>query len=274
MNISEDEIDLTALFNVLKIYKLYIFLITTIVAIGGIFFIFSKPPVYEAKVIVKIGEYKLPNSNFTMIENPNIVVSNIKTLFLKTSESIIKSVRITRNTVNSIEIVAHAEKSEIAVKEIEKVSDFVILEHSKILANIKSTVKKIDDEPSSNYKLLMIKKKIKLYENQIEIYTHRIKQYSANNKNVLPIFILNDSLFKFNIELLNSQIEKFNIEISNKRTFESFDTRLVRDITFSQQSIDRNIKTSIILITLIAFIMSIFIVFFINHINVLKARQK
>ena len=60
---AEDEIDLRELFRTLIKNKVKIIAITAIITIGAIIYAYTIPKVYEAKVILKIGEYKLANAN-------------------------------------------------------------------------------------------------------------------------------------------------------------------------------------------------------------------
>ena len=62
-HIEEDEIDLRELFKTLSNNKRKIFFITTIITMLAIVYVFVVPKVFEAKAVVKIGEYKLNNNN-------------------------------------------------------------------------------------------------------------------------------------------------------------------------------------------------------------------
>ena len=67
--LEEDEIDLKELFKTIWAKKIFIVIFTLVVTILAGFYAYSKTPIYEAKALVEIGEYKINNTTKNSVLN-------------------------------------------------------------------------------------------------------------------------------------------------------------------------------------------------------------
>ena len=72
--LKEDEIDLRELFIKIWAKKIFIVSFTFIVTILAAAYTLTKTPIYEGKVLIEIGNYKLDNSNNSNNNNKVIIV--------------------------------------------------------------------------------------------------------------------------------------------------------------------------------------------------------
>ncbi|QOY55408.1 hypothetical protein HUE87_04000 [Candidatus Sulfurimonas marisnigri] len=72
-HIEEDEIDLRELWKIIVNRKIVIFIVTTLVTLGAIVYVYMKNPipVYSGNVMLEIGEVKSNTTNLTYLDNPN-----------------------------------------------------------------------------------------------------------------------------------------------------------------------------------------------------------
>ena len=59
----EDEIDLRELFRTIMDSKKLIILITSVITILAVIYAYTATPLYEAKALIEIGNYKVNNNN-------------------------------------------------------------------------------------------------------------------------------------------------------------------------------------------------------------------
>ena len=67
--LEEDEIDLKELFKTIWAKKIFIVIFTLVVTILAGFYAYIKTPIYEAKGLVEIGEYKINNTTKNSVDD-------------------------------------------------------------------------------------------------------------------------------------------------------------------------------------------------------------
>ena len=141
--IQEDEIDLRELFLTLWKNKVFIAVITAIITILAGIYAYTKTPIYEAKALIEIGEYKLNNTSKASIDNANTLEKKLTTLFIDMEEntkeriSKVTTIKGVKGLNSFLEVRTEGISNDEAIKEIKKVLDFVKNEHSKILDDVK-----------------------------------------------------------------------------------------------------------------------------------------
>jgi LPS O-antigen subunit length determinant protein (WzzB/FepE family) len=309
--IQEDEIDLRELFKTLWDKKWFIILFTAIITIIAIIYSLSKTPTYEAKALVEIGKYK-DNNTSVDIDNTAELVKKLNVLFIdmykndKNREFKITSISIPKNQTTLLEIKAEAISNELAIKEINKVVSFVQSEHQNILNDVKNSreleIKNLDAkiENIKNKDTAFLQEKIDLQEKNIKEYN---EQLNSINKNLKDIENLNPSLaalklmekrdlsnfvMDLNLQLvdlknkkdelgtnmINSLLEKKNTLTTMLLPHNYKNTEIVGKIIINDYPVKPKKKLIVIFAFVTGFILSIFLVFFMNFIKSFKEEKE
>jgi uncharacterized protein involved in exopolysaccharide biosynthesis len=226
--IQEDEIDLKELFKTIWAKKIFIVIFTLVVTILAGFYAYSKTPIYEAKALLEIGEYKKnPVDDAVALEKKlsTLFVDMEKNLKDKTSE--ISNIAIVKGLKNFLEIKSESTSNEEAKNEILKVLTFVQNEHEKILDDVKKQkemeLRNIDLQISDikSKSVDLIDKKI---ENNIKNLKSLEEQLKQIDENLKKIDSLNPSLAALKL------MEKRDITNSiNTITIQNFELESKKD---------------------------------------------
>ena len=136
--IQEDEIDLRELFKIIWDKKIFIIIFTLAITVLATVYTYSKTPIYEAKALLEIGEYKKnPVDDAVALEKKlsTIFIDMEKNLKDKTSQ--ISNISVVKGLKNFLEIKSESTSNEEAKNEILKVLTFVQNQHEKILDDVK-----------------------------------------------------------------------------------------------------------------------------------------
>ena len=226
--IQEDEIDLKELFKTIWAKKIFIVIFTLVVTILAGFYAYSKTPIYEAKALLEIGEYKKnPVDDAVALEKKlsTIFIDMEKNLKDKTSE--ISNISVVKGLKNFLEIKSESTSNEEAKNEILKVLTFVQNEHEKILDDVKKQkemeLRNIDLQISDikSKSVDLINKKI---ENNIKNLKSLEEQLKQVDENLKKIDSLNPSLAALKL------MEKRDITNSiNTITIQNFELESKKD---------------------------------------------
>ena len=226
--LEEDEIDLKELFKTIWAKKIFIVIFTLVVTILAGFYAYSKTPIYEAKALLEIGEYKKnPVDDAVALEKKlsTIFIDMEKNLKDKTSE--ISNISVVKGLKNFLEIKSESTSNEEAKNEILKVLTFVQNEHEKILDDVKKQkemeLRNIDLQISDikSKSVALIDKKI---ENNIKNLKNLEEQLKQVDENLKKIDTLNPSLAALKL------MEKRDITNSiNTITIQNFELESKKD---------------------------------------------
>ena len=226
--IQEDEIDLKELFKTIWAKKIFIVIFTLVVTILAGFYAYSKTPIYEAKALLEIGEYKKnPVDDAVALEKKlsTIFIDMEKNLKDKTSQ--ISNISVVKGLKNFLEIKSESTSNEEAKNEILKVLTFVQNEHEKILDDVKKQkemeLRNIDLQISDikSKSVALIDKKI---ENNIKNLKSLEEQLKQVDENLKKIDTLNPSLAALKL------MEKRDITNSiNTITIQNFELESKKD---------------------------------------------
>ncbi|MFT7004967.1 MAG: LPS O-antigen subunit length determinant protein (WzzB/FepE family) [Sulfurimonas sp.] len=310
----EDEIDLRELFRTLMRNKIKIVVMTSIITIGAIIYAYSAPKVYESKVILKIGEYKLKsNSNSKVVVADSLELSKeLEILFIdilkneKDRKSKIKSIGLVKKQKSFLEISALGSSNEFAVGELEKVVSFVQTKHKKILDEVKENREAEVKQITANLHLLSTKT-LKSLIGKIQRYKKDIQRYEVNleetQKNLKKIKVISPTLAAIqinerryiveNLKSLKDSLEGFEKEKDNielfkiqalkekliklevlMRPYNYKNTEVVGNIMTNDYAIKPKKKLIVIVAFVTGLILSIFIVFFMEFIKGFKEEEK
>ena len=201
--LEEDEIDLKELFKTIWAKKIFIVIFTLVVTILAGFYAYSKTPIYEAKALLEIGEYKINNTTKNSVDDASTLEKKLSTLFvdmeknLKDKTSEISNISVVKGLKNFLEIKSESTSNEEAKNEILKVLTFVQNEHEKILDDVKKQkemeLRNIDLQISDikSKSVALIDKKI---ENNIKNLKSLEEQLKQIDENLKKIDTLNPSL--------------------------------------------------------------------------------
>ena len=226
--LEEDEIDLKELFKTIWAKKIFIVIFTLVVTILAGFYAYIKTPIYEAKALLEIGEYKKnPVDDAVALEKKlsTIFIDMEKNLKDKTSE--ISNISVVKGLKNFLEIKSESTSNEEAKNEILKVLTFVQNEHEKILDDVKKQkemeLRNIDLQISDikSKSVALIDKKI---ENNIKNLKSLEEQLKQIDENLKKIDTLNPSLAALKL------MEKKDITNSiNTITIQNFELESKKD---------------------------------------------
>lgn len=304
--IQEDEIDLRELFKTILKNKKTIAAITLFITLSALVYVLIAPKVYEAKAVLKIGEYKLTNTNNQItIADSSELSKELEILFIdilknqKDRESKIESIVVPKNQKNFLEIIANGSSNEAVQTEVQKVIGYIQSNHKKILDDIKNlheakakqiegriTLLKDKTLPTLQEKIDRYKKDLTLYElNFLDIQSN-LKKIKDSNPTLAALQIneqryLADIIVKLKDSLEVFENEKNNIEVIElEKLDEELKTLHVlmepynyknTEIVGSIMTNDYPIKPKKSLIVTVAFvtgfILSIFLVFFLEFIR-------
>lgn len=179
-----DDIDIKKLFNLIWMRRKIVFFVTFSITLVTIAYAFSITPLYEAKAIIKIGEYKTNSTEYNgfyemvSLDNGNQLSKELEILFMDLEknkhdkESRIILITLLKNQKNLIEIKSLATSNILAVKKIKEVVHYVQKKHQKVLDEIKV---------QNTFKIDSIKRTIaRLEENEVPLLNKQIKEYKQN----------------------------------------------------------------------------------------------
>ena len=241
--IQEDEIDLRELFKIIWDKKFFIILFTLAITVLATVYAYSKTPIYEAKALLEIGEYKKnPVDDAVALEKKlsTIFIDMEKNLKDKTSQ--ISNISVVKGLKNFLEIKSESTSNEEAKNEILKVLTFVQNEHEKILDDVKKQkemeLRNIDLQISDikSKSVDLIDKKI---ENNIKNLKSLEEQLKQIDENLKKIDTLNPSLAALKL------MEKRDITNSiNTITIQNFELESKKDelLTTTLYKLEENKK--------------------------------
>jgi LPS O-antigen subunit length determinant protein (WzzB/FepE family) len=309
--IEEDEIDLKELIKTLWDKKLFIIIFTSVITVIAIIYSLSKTPIYETKALVEIGKYKNGNSSID-IDNASQLVEKLNVLFIdmyrndKNREFKITSISIPKKQKTFLEIKSEAISNELAIKGINSVVSYIQKEHQNILDDVKKSreleIKNLDAkiENIKNRDTAFLQEKIDLQEKNIKEYN---EQLNSINKNLRDIENLNPSLaalklmekrdlsnfvLNLNLQLIDMKNKKDELQtmvindlLEKRNSLESMllphnykNTEIVGKIITNDYPVKPKKKLIVVVAFVTGFILSIFLVFFINFIKSFKEENQ
>ncbi len=241
-NIAEDEIDLKELFRTIWDKKNFIIIFTIIITILSIVFVFFKTPIYQAKALIEIGNYKLDdtksnsNNDNVLIDDANQLAKKINILYIDMKKNIkdkeveIVSVLVPKKQTTFVEIISNAISNELAVKEIESILEYIQNEHQEILNDVKkrrelqiaNLDRKIDNIKNNELKLLdekivTIEKTMDNYKKQLELVDINLKKIENSNSALAALKLMEKrDVSNF---ILTSNIQLMDLKNKRDRLF-------------------------------------------------------
>lgn len=236
----EDEINFRELVVTLKKNKNMIFIMTTVVTLLSIIYVFLKTPIYEVNTLVEIGNYKIDNTNNTnndkvLLDNASQLSKELNVVFVEMNKNKkglkakITLIRVPKKSKSFIEIKAEGYSNILAIAEIKKVVQYIRNKHQKILDDvserrkfeIENIKRKINNIKIKETKLL--DEKINLQEKSLQNYTiqlqstdKNLKQIEKSNPTLAALLLmekrnLSDFILQLNVQLLDLKDKKDNL---------------------------------------------------------------
>ena len=312
--IEEDEIDLKELWKTLMKRKKFIFIFTTIVTIGAIIWSVTRTPIYEARALIEMGNYKLDNNknDKATLDNNSQLSKKLNILFIdmqkneKNKVSKISSIKIPKGSKEFIEIKSLSISNELAKKEIKKIVSYVQSEHKKALDDVKQRreieIKNIDAKIESviNKAIPLLTGKIKLQEDtlanlnkQIKLISGNLKKIQSSNPSLAALKLMEKrDLTSFTIELntqlmdmrdkkdtlstttINNLKEDRLLVASLMLPHNYKNTQVIGEIITNDDPVKPKKGLIVVVAFVTGFILSIFLVFFLEFISKNKEEDK
>lgn len=302
--IYDDEIDLQELLLTLWNKRAFIAIITSAVTLLALAYAFIKTPIYEARALIELGEYKLDSQTIIPIDDANALEKKLTTLFIdmqkntQDKRSQITSITIPKGLKNFIEVKSEATSNNEAKDEIAAIIAHIQAKHSNILDDIKKqkelqlknidsaisdiktkSIPLIDEKIQNNTKILQD------LEQQRLSLDEKLKKIDTSNQSLVVLRVLEkrdiatsiNNLVEQNFELENKKNNLYtslhNLEETRQSTellllpYNYKNTQLVGEITTNNSPIKPK-KSLIVAVAFVSgFILSIFLVFFIQFIK-------
>lgn len=309
--IQEDEIDLREIFKSIFERKYFILIFTLMITILAIIYVSIKTPIYEAKAVIEIGSYKTESDEVRVVDNLNEFSKKLSTIFIDLrkndieKESEITNISISKGMKNYIEISSQAISNDLALKEIEAVLSFTKDEHGKFLNDIKEKnkiqISNIDNSVKNlQEQIVNIDRKIELYEKNVINLEEQMKFVLESLKNINsldPSIAALKSMEKRDIsnDIISNKSQLFDLMIKKESISNLEINKLIeRKKILESLTLDYNIKNSdivgkiqindypvkpkktlVVVVSFVTgFILSIFIIFFMQFIQGLKKEEK
>jgi len=238
----EDEIDLRELFLTLKRNKKTIFLVTLLITFLAAIYVFIKTPVYEAKAMLEIGNYKSFNTNkdgYTIneiqLDDVNQLSKKLNVLYVDMHKndvnvkSKITAISVPKKSKVFLEIKADGVSNKLATEKILDVVHYIQKSHQQILDDVKKRrefeIKNIDRKIANiqNTETKLLDEKIELQEKNLKEYSLEIEELDKNfqkikksNPTLAALSLmkrrdLSDFILKLNLQLLELKDKKDNL---------------------------------------------------------------
>lgn len=308
--IQEDEIDLREIFKSIFERKYFISIFTLIITILAIIYVSIKTPIYEAKAVIEIGSYKTESDEVRVVDNLNEFSKKLSTIFIDLrkddieKESEITNISISKGMKNYIEISSQAISNDLALKEIEAVLSFTKDEHGKFLNDIKEKnkiqISNIDNSVKNlQEQIVNIDRKIELYEKnvinleeQMKFVLESLKNINSLDPSIAALKLMekrdiSNDIISNKSQLFDLMIKKESISnleinklIERKKILESLtldynikNSDIVGKIQINDYPVKPK-KTLVVVVSFVTgFILSIFIIFFMQFIQGLKKEE-
>ena len=236
--LQEDEIDLRELFKTIWARRFFVITFTLVVTVLAAIYAYTKTPIYEAKALIEIGEYKQNNPisgtgiTKTSLDDAAILEKKLSTLFVDMKKNVedrtseITSITVAKGLKNFLEIKSEAISNDEAKNEILKILTFVQAEHEKILDDAKKQreleLRNIDLQISDikSKSVALIDKKLEIGSKTLE---NLKEQLNLVDENLKRIDTLNPSLAalklmeKKDITTAISELTVKNFELEEKK---------------------------------------------------------
>lgn len=308
--IQEDEIDLREIFKSIFERKYFILIFTLIITILAIIYVNIKTPIYEAKAVIEIGSYKTESDEVRVVDNLNEFSKKLSTIFIDLrkddieKESEITNISISKGMKNYIEISSQAISNDLAVKEIEAVLSFTKDEHGRFINDIKEKnkiqISNIDNSVKNlQEQIVNIDRKIELYEKnvinleeQMKFVLESLKNINSLDPSIAALKLMekrdiSNDIISNKSQLFDLMIKKESISnleinklIERKKILESLtldynikNSDIVGKIQINDYPVKPK-KTLVVVVSFVTgFILSIFIIFFMQFIQGLKKEE-
>jgi len=234
--IEEDEIDLRELFKTIWDSKILIITITIIITLLAGVYAFTKTPIYEARALIEIGNYKLDNNNNNnnkvLLSNPTELSQKLNVIFIdsfkniKDKESEVVSISVPKKSKSMLAVKSEGISNELAIKEIstlllsiqkkdQQILDDVKFRRELEIKNINSKIDNIKNEEVNfiNDNITLQKKRLNNYKKQLVAINQNIKKTNNKNPALSALLImqqrdLSSSIFNIDTNILELKNQK------------------------------------------------------------------
>jgi LPS O-antigen subunit length determinant protein (WzzB/FepE family) len=306
----EEEIDLRELFLIVARKKYFILGFTLLITLLAVIYVSIKTPIYEVKALLEIGNYKAEQT--IILDDANELSQKLSTIFINlkkndtNKEFEITKISTLKGMKNFIEISSESASNDLGIKGLNEIIIYTKDIHSKLLKDVKEKndleVKNIDLMILNiqNDKIVNINKKIELYDQNIINLEEQMKSVIETLKNMNSLDysvtalklmekrdISNEIITnKSNLyDLIERKENLINIDLNKlserKKLLETLslphnfkNTEVVGNILTDDNPIKPKKALIIIVAFVTGFILSIFLVFFMQFVNSMKKERE
>jgi LPS O-antigen subunit length determinant protein (WzzB/FepE family) len=185
--IQEDEIDLRELFRTIMDSKKLIILITSVITILAVIYAYTATPLYEAKALIEIGNYKVNNNNNStnnkiLLNKPAQLSKKLNVIFIdiykndKDKKSEVISILVPKKSKEFLEIKALAISNELAIKEINLVLSHIQEKDKVILLDVKNR-REVKINNINSQILNIQEKQVQLFNKNIKLQVEQLVKF-------------------------------------------------------------------------------------------------
>jgi LPS O-antigen subunit length determinant protein (WzzB/FepE family) len=227
--------DLKGLFTTLWLSKRIIFIITFLSTLLAIIYVLYKTPIYEAKALIEIGNYKIDTNNKSndkvLLNNSTELIEKLHYIYIDAFKNVedrkskISALALTKKSKIFIEITAEGISNKLAKQEIQNLLKNIQTEDNAILKNVKSyrevEIANIEEKINNikNQKVTIIEQKIEIekkrrseLQNQILEINKIIKNLETEKPTLVALQIMQKNILINSIATINKNI----LDLQNK----------------------------------------------------------
>lgn len=303
----EDEIDLKELFATIWKRKIFIATLTLGITLCAGIYAYTKTPIYEVKSYIELGF--IDNK---IIEEPAVLEQKLKVVFgidnnmmnNNPEKGIISSISQTKNIKNFLEIKTEAISNEIAIAKNKEVLTYTQnlynpkIENSKSLINNEILNIERQIEFYENEKIKMLNESMLLSNSNLEKYNKEITELYKSNINTndkTSSMIVSVQMINYQNLIINLQNQINSIETEKQQIIKDIipkmrislneikfrlseqnisNTRLVGDYIVNEHPAKPKKSLIVVVSFVTGFILSIFMVFFMQFISTFRKEEK
>lgn len=274
----EKEIDLRELILGIWGKKLFIIIFTGVVTLLAILYVYTKTPIYEVETVFKIGDIT-DSKGSRQLESSNTIINRLNIIhninIPKEELTRLSSISIIKGSKNLIKIKVVSTSNEKALEKLKFIIDSIKSDHKIKIDNYLKIMNEklnllISEENRFNKETVELNKDINKKENSISdiLKTNPVAAvYTMNlNAKTNELIELKDKAYRLRNDITNIKISLLDENIQP--------TKILGEVITSKSPIKPK-KILIVVVSFVTgFILSIFLVFFIQFVNSFRRTEK
>ncbi len=280
VQLQENTIDLSELFQTLKRRKKMILLITLLVTLLAAVYAWTAKPVYEVKAMIEVGKLEAGTKDEKSLDNVADIKQKLEYIYGVKSKKKkhypkVKSIGLNKQAKGVFTVTVEGHSNEEAIALVEKIIQKIEKEYQE----------KIDTYVNSKKELIALtredietaKQNLEKIEKTLDNYSQKIMNITAEDAALAGIYTIQISQNQKTIQSLQARISTLKANVYDKELsitpLRIKQTHIVGEV----EVLDKPVKPKKVLIVIVAFItglmLSIFLVFFLEFLKGVREEE-